>query len=36
VGDQATVGFRLGRKAWLAEGDDFLAAYHELHKQVVG
>ena len=36
AGDQATVGFKLGRKAWLAEGNDFLAAYHELHRQVVG
>jgi hypothetical protein len=36
VGDHVAVGFKLGRKAWLAEGKDFLAAYHELHKQVVG
>ncbi len=35
VGDNATVGFKLGRKAWLAEGEDFLAAYKELHKQVI-
>jgi hypothetical protein len=36
VDNHATVGFKLGRKAWLAEGKDFLAAYHELHRQVVG
>lgn len=36
VGDNATVGFKVGRKTWLAEGVDFLAAYHELHRQVVG
>jgi hypothetical protein len=34
--NQATVGFRVGRKTWLAEGDNFLVAYHELHEQVVG
>jgi hypothetical protein len=36
VGDQAMVGFKLGRKAWVAEGEDLLAAYHALHSQVVG
>ncbi len=36
VGEQATVGFKVGPKTWLAEGKEFLAAYHELHRQVVG
>ncbi len=36
VGEQATVGFKVGPRTWLAEGKDFLAAYHELHRQVVG
>ena len=36
VDSHATVGFKVGRKAWLAEGDDYLSAYHSLHKQVVG
>ena len=36
VGDHATVGFRVGPRTWLAEGKDFLVAYHELHRQVVG
>jgi hypothetical protein len=33
---KAVVGLRVGPKTWLGEGEDFLAAYHELHKQVVG
>lgn len=33
---RAIVGLKLGRRTWLAEGDDFLAAYHSLHEQVVG
>jgi hypothetical protein len=33
---RAMVGFRAGSKTWLAEGKDSLAAYHELHRQVVG
>ena len=33
---RATVGFKVGRKAWIAEGDDFITAYHKLHAQVVG
>ena len=36
VDNLATVGFKVGRRTWLAEGKDFLAAYHELHRQVVG
>jgi len=36
VGDHATVAFKVGPRTWLAEGEDFLTAYHELHKQVVG
>jgi hypothetical protein len=36
VDNHATVGFKLGRKAWLAEGEGFLEAYQELHKRVVG
>ena len=36
VDSRATVGFKLGRKAWLAEGEDFLAAYHKLYMKVVG
>jgi len=32
-----TVNFiKVGSRSWLAEGEDFLAAYHELHKQVEG
>ena len=34
--NRSTVGFKVGPKTWLAEGEDYLAAYHELHKQVVG
>ena len=36
VGDHAAVGFKVGPRTWLAAGQDFLVAYHELHKQVVG
>ena len=36
VDNRATVGFKVGRRTWLSEGEDFLAAYHDLHKQVVG
>ena len=36
VDNRATVGFKVGSKTWLAEAEDFLAAYHSLHKQVVG
>jgi hypothetical protein len=32
----ATVGFKVGPKTWIAEGDDFITAYHKLHEQVVG
>ena len=36
LGNRATVGFKVGRWSWLAEGEDFLTAYHKLHRQVVG
>jgi hypothetical protein len=36
VDNRATVGFKVGPKTWLAEGDDYITAYHDLHKQVVG
>jgi hypothetical protein len=36
VNSRAAVGFKVGPKTWLAEGKDFLAAYHELYRQVVG
>jgi len=36
VDNHPTVGFKLGCKAWLVEGEDFITAYHSLHKQVVG
>ena len=28
--------FRVRPWTWMAEGEDFLSAYHELHKRVVG
>ena len=34
VDNQATVGFWVGTRTWLAEGQDFLAAYHKLHEGV--
>ena len=34
--DQAVVGFRVEPWTWMAEGKDFLVAYHALHKRVVG
>jgi len=33
---KAIVGFQAGPKTFVAEGDSFVAAYHRLHKQVVG
>ena len=36
VDSRATVGFKVGPKTCLAEGEDFIAAYHDLHKQVLG
>jgi hypothetical protein len=36
LGNSATAGFRVGSKSWLAEGDNFLAAYHILDNQVIG
>jgi hypothetical protein len=32
----AIAGFKLGRKAWLAEGKEFVAAYHELRIKTLG
>jgi len=34
--NHTVVGFKVGPRTWLGEGETFLAAYHELHKQVVG
>jgi hypothetical protein len=36
MGGNAVVGLQAKPLTRLAEGEDFLAAYHELHKQVVG
>jgi hypothetical protein len=36
LGGQAEAGLRLGEKAWLSEGTDFLVAYHELHRRLLG
>jgi hypothetical protein len=37
IDSRPVVGFKVGLKSWLGEGGaDFLAAYHALHKQVVG
>jgi hypothetical protein len=33
---KAVVGLQAKPKTWLGEGSDFLAAYHDLHRQVVG
>ncbi len=33
---KAIVGMIKGRETWMAEGEDFLVAYHELHDRVVG
>jgi hypothetical protein len=33
---QAVVGFHVGSKTWIVDGNDFVAAYHNLHEQVVG
>jgi hypothetical protein len=32
---KAIVGFQIGGKAWIAEGDHFVSAYHKLYAQVV-
>lgn len=32
---RAIVGFRAGRKTWIAEGNDFIKAYHHLDDQVM-
>jgi hypothetical protein len=36
VDNHATVGFKVGPKTWIVEGDDFITPYHDLHEQVVG
>ncbi len=33
---RAIVGMIKGRETWIAEGKDFLAAYHKLHDKTVG
>jgi hypothetical protein len=33
---KAIVGLQAKPMTWIAEGEDFLAAYNELHRQVVG
>lgn len=33
---KAIAGLKVGPRTWLEEGEDFLEAYHELHRQVVG
>jgi hypothetical protein len=30
------VGLQAKPRTWLGEGEDFLAAYHDLHRQVIG
>lgn len=36
IGGKAIAGLKVGPRTWLVEGEDFLAAYHELQRQVVG
>lgn len=36
IGDKAIAGLKAGPRTWLAEREDFLQAYHDLHGQVVG
>jgi hypothetical protein len=36
IGGKAIAGLKVGPRTWLAEGEDFLVAYHELHRQVIG
>jgi hypothetical protein len=33
---KAIVGLQAKPRTWIAEGESFLAAYHELHRKVVG
>ncbi len=33
---KAIVGMITGHETWMAEGKDFLAAYHELHDKIIG
>jgi hypothetical protein len=34
--DKAIAGLKVGPRTWLGEKEDLPAAYHELHRQVVG
>jgi hypothetical protein len=36
IDGNAIVGLQAKPKTWIAEAGDFLAAYHELHRQIVG
>ena len=36
IDGKAVVGLHARPKTWIIEGNDFLAAYHELHGQTVG
>jgi hypothetical protein len=36
IDGNAIVGLQAKPKTWIAEGRDFLAAYHDLHRQIVG
>lgn len=36
IGGKAIAGLKVGPRTWLAEGEDFLVAYHELCRQVIG
>jgi hypothetical protein len=36
IGGKAIAGLKVGPRTWLAEGEDSLAAYHGLHKRVIG
>jgi hypothetical protein len=33
---RAVVGFHVGGKTWIADGNNFVAAYYSLHARVVG
>jgi len=34
IGGRAIAGLKVGPRSWLAEGDDYLAAYHRLYEKV--
>jgi hypothetical protein len=36
IDGRAIVGFQAKPMTWLGEGDNFLAAYHDLHMKVIG